>query len=255
MMVSSPILIRFLEANTYDMESVLSTCEELLIKLSHLVTDFPEFAAIDIDAVLISESKAYIDEAKIIATSSSTSSPLHLIVSPYPNQYETSAITKSGLSLFIRPIKPEEAQLLQTLWSTFSSKTLYYRLSKHIKELSHEMVVSFTQIDYDREIALVAIHREESGDEMLGVGRLYGAIGANISEFSVVVGDPWQGLGIGAQLLSSLILIAKDRKIKRIWGLIQRENNNMIELARNLNFTITGEPDDPQVEATLTIIL
>jgi acetyltransferase len=253
MMVTSPILIRFLEASTHKVESALKIFEELLIKLSHLVTDFPEFAAIEIDAVLIPESMAYINEAKMIVTSSSTSSPLHLIVSPYPNQYEINTITKSGLSLFIRPIKPEDALMLQTLWSTFSSKTLYYRFSKQIMELSHEMLVSFTQIDYDREIALVAIHRNESGGEMLGVGRLYGTIGANISEFSVVVGDPWQGLGIGAQLLSHLILIAKDRKIKTIWGLIQRENKNMIELARNLNFTITGDPGDPQVEVILAI--
>lgn len=93
-----------------------------------------------------------------------------------------------------------------------------------------------------------------SGEEMLGVGRLYGAIGADIAEFSVVIGDPWQGIGIGAQLLSHLIFIAKDRTIKKLWGLIQRENKNMIELARKRDFTIIGEPGDPQVEAMLTII-
>ena len=89
---------------------------------------------------------------------------------------------------------------------------------------------------------------------MVGVGRLYGTIGADIAEFSVVVGDPWQGLGIGAQLLSQLIFIATDRKIKTIWGIIQRENKNMIELARKLNFSIISDPGDPQVEATLTMI-
>ncbi len=144
--------------------------------------------------------------------------------------------------------------MLQKLWSTFSSRTLYYRFSKQIKTLSPELLVTLTQIDYDREIALAAIHHAESGEEMLGVGRLYGVMGAGTSEFSVVIGDPWQGLGIGAQLLAHLILIAKDRHIRNIWGLIQRENKNMIELARSLDFTIIGDPDDPQVEATLTIM-
>jgi acetyltransferase len=253
MLVSSPLLTRFLESQCQDLETSLRVCEELIIRLSHLVIEFPEIAAIDMDAVLIPESKAVVHKAKMIVTPSAMPSPLHLIISPYPNQYETNATSKSGLSLFIRPMKPEDAKMLQTLWSTFSPKTLYYRFSKQITELSPELLATLTQIDYDREIALVAIHRGEYGDEMLGVGRLYGMIGADFSEFSVVVGDPWQGLGIGAQLLSHLIFIAKDRNIKTIWGLIQRENKNMIELARSLNFTIIGDPGDPQVEATLTI--
>jgi acetyltransferase len=254
MLLSAPILIRYLEANRRDMESDLRRCEELVINLSHLVTDFPEIAAMDMDVVLTPKSQAAITGANIMVTSSSVPPPLHLMISPYPNQYEALATTKNGLDLLIRPLKPEDAHMLQSLWATFSSKTLYYRFSKQIREPSPELLISLTQIDYDREIALVAIHREDSGGKMLGVGRLYGAIGADIAEFSVVVGDPWQGLGIGAQLLSHLIFIAKDRKIKTIWGLIQRENRNMIELARNLNFTITGDPGDPQVEAMLTII-
>ena len=229
-------------------------CEDLLIKLSRLVADFPEIAAIDIHSLMFTENQACITDARILVASSSTSSPLHLIISPYPNGYETTAATKKGIALIIRPMKPEDANLLQELWSTFSSRTLYYRFSKQIKELSAELLVSLTQIDYDREIALVAIQHTESGEKMLGVGRLYGSIGADIAEFSVVVGDPWQGLGIGAQLLSRLIYIATDRKIKTIWGLIQLENKNMIELARKLNFDIISDPGDPQVEATLSII-
>ena len=254
MLESAPILIRFIEAHSRDIKSSLRICEDLLIKLSHLVTDFPEIAAIDIHSLMFTENQACITDARIMVTSSSTSSPLHLIISPYPNQYETTAATKKGIALIIRPMKPEDANLLQELWSTFSSRTLYYRFSKQIKELSAELLVSLTQIDYDREIALVAIQHTDSGEKMRGVGRLYGAIGADIAEFSVVVGDPWQGLGIGAQLLSRLIYIATDRKIKTIWGLIQLENKNMIELARKLNFDIISDTGDPQVEATLSII-
>ena len=254
MMESAPILIQFIEANSRDIKSSLRICEDLLIKLSRLVTDFPEIAAIDIHSLIFTENQAVMTDAKIIVASSTTPSPLHLIISPYPNQYETTAVTKKGIDLLIRPMKPEDANLLQELWSTFSSRTLYYRFSKQIKELSAELLVSLTQIDYDREIALVAVQHTESGEKMLGVGRLYGSIGADIAEFSVVVGDPWQGLGIGAQLLSRLVFIATDRKIKTIWGIIQHENKNMIELARKLNFKIISEPGDTQVEATLSII-
>lgn len=255
MLESVPVLIRFIEAHSRDIKSSFRICEDLLIKLSRLVTDFPEIAAIDIHSVMFTENKAYITDAGIITAQSSTPPPLHLIISPYPNQYETTVSTKKGLNFFIRPMKPEDANLLQELWTTFSSRTLYYRFSKQITKLSAELLVSLTQIDYDREIALVAVQHTESGEKMLGVGRLYGAAGAGIAEFSVVVGDPWQGIGIGAQLLSRLIFIATDRKIKKIWGLIQCENKNMIELARNLNFEIVSDPGDTQVEATLSIFL
>ena len=255
MLESVPVLIRFIESHSRDIKSSLRICEDLLIKLSRLVTDFPEIAAIDIHSLMFTENQASITDARIIVAPSLISSPLHLIISPYPNQYETTVTTKrGGIVLLIRPMKPEDANLLQELWSTFSSRTLYYRFAKQIKDLSAELLVSLTQIDYDREIALVAIQHTESGEKMRGVGRLYGAIGADIAEFSVVVGDPWQGLGIGAQLLSRLIFIATDRKIKKIWGLIQHENKNMIELTRKLNFNIISDPGDPQVEAILTII-
>jgi acetyltransferase len=254
MLEASPSLIRFIDSQSRDLKSVLRRCEELLIKLSHLVTDFPEVAAIEINILIYKNINGCISNAKIIVSPALRPSPLHLIVSPYPNQYETTAATKKGIELFIRPIKPEDAGLLQELWSTFSSRTLYYRFSKQIKELSPELLVSLTQIDYDREIAMAAIRHTESGEKMLGVGRLYGAIEADIAEFSVVVGDPWQGLGIGAQLLSRIIYIAKDRRIKTVWGIIQRENKNMLDLARRLNFKIVSDPDDPQVEAILNMI-
>lgn len=254
MLESASMLTGFVEARSRNPKSDLGICEGLLIKLSHLVTDFPKIAAVDINSLAFSENQAVINDARIIVAPSSIPSPLHLIISPYPNQYETDAATKKGMALFIRPIKPEDANLLQELWATFSSRTLYYRFSRQMKELTPELLISLTQIDYDREIAMTAIHHTESGDKMLGVGRLYGTAGADIAEFSVVVGDPWQGLGIGAQLLSRLIFIAGDRRIKTIWGLIQRENKNMLELARKLNFKILSDPDDPQVEATLTMI-
>jgi acetyltransferase len=254
MIESVPLLIGFIEVHSRDIPSSLRICEDLLIKISRLVTDFPEIAAIDIHSLMFTGNQASISDARIIVAPSSTVSPLHLIISPYPNQYEITATTKTGIDLFVRPMKPEDADLLQELWSTFSSRTLYYRFSKERIELTPELLVSLTQNDYDREIALVAIQHKESGEHMLGVGRLSGSIGADIAEFSVVVGDPWQGLGIGAHLLSRLIFIATDRKIKKIWGLIQHENINMIELARSLNFEINSEPQDTQVEATLSII-
>jgi acetyltransferase len=253
-MESASILTRFVEARSKNFKSDIDLCTDLLIKLSHLATDFPEIAAVDINSLAFTENHAVIKDATIIVCPSSLPSPLHLIISPYPNQYETDAMTKKGMALFIRPIKPEDANLLQELWSTFSPRTLYYRFSKQMKGLTPELLVSLTQIDYDREIAITAIQHTESGDKMLGVGRLYGTAGADIAEFSVVVGDPWQGIGIGAQLLSRIIFIAKERRIKTIWGLIQRENKNMLELARKLDFKILSDPDDPQVEATLTMI-
>ena len=253
MIESAPTLTRYLEAHGCDAKAGLRACEDTIIKVSGLATDFPDIAALDINPLILAQGHAFAVSAGISLRPSKTVAPLHLVFSPYPGRYEQSLTTRSGLALLIRPIKPEDAHLLRDLWAVFSPQTIYYRFSRYLRELSPEMLAGLTQIDYDREIALAALNPSDAGEKMLAVARLYGEPGDKAAEFSVVVGDPWQGKGIGALLLERLVSIARDRKIKSVWGLIQRENTTMIELARSLDFTITGDPGDPEVEAFLRV--
>jgi len=227
--------------------------EELLVNVSQLVTHFPEIRELEIDPLVIGQNHLWVTDAQVVLHDPGLTSPMHLVISPYPDEYESQAVTKSGMSIFIRPIKPEDAALLQELWSTLSPRTLYYRFTRHKMELTPDLLTSFTQIDYDREIALVALDRPGGKERMLAVARLIGAPETNLAEFAVVVGDPWQGLGVGAQLMIRLIAIAAKRRNKLFWGLVLSENRAMLELARRVGCSVLTEDDPSQVEVSLNL--
>jgi acetyltransferase len=220
----------------------LEFLEEILIRLSQFMTDFPEIEELEINPLILTDDQACAVDARVIIKPSETPSPLHLVISPYPNQYEMTATTKGGLRLFIRPIKPEDAPLLEGLFNTLSEQSVYYRFFTPMKTLSRETIAYFTQIDYDRDIALVAIHKDKQGENILGVARLMTKPGGTDPEFAVTVGDPWQGKGVGAALMESLLNIAKERGVESIWGSVLGVNTHMLALARKLGFHISRVP-------------
>jgi acetyltransferase len=243
-------IYRFLEA---EFPAAAGLLEDLLVNFSYLITDFPEIAELEVDPLVVSGRRVFACNARASIRTAPVRAPLHLIISTYPDEYETTTVTGSGIELFIRPIKPEDARLLQELWSILSPQTIYYRFSRPVPELTPDLLVRFTQIDYDREIALVALNPIESGHRMLGVSRLMSAPGSDLAEFAIVVGDPWQGKGVGAKLLSRIAVIARQRGFKTLWGLVLRENIAMIELARKLGWPVVTGDDASQVEVSLDL--
>lgn len=227
--------------------------EEILIRLSQLMIDFPEIVELDINPMIMIKDEAYAVDARVFVRSTNVPSPLHLVISPYPNQYEMTTVTKKGLEIFIRPIKPEDAPLLVDLFHALSVKSIYFRFFSPLKSISHKMLARFTQIDYDREIALVAIKETEIGEEIIGVARLMCDPDCRRAEFAVLVGDPWQRKGVGEKLLGHCITIAKEHGIKSIWSIALSENANIINLARKFDFTVTRDPDGAEYKLTLDL--
>jgi acetyltransferase len=218
----------------------LEVLEEILLRLSQLVTDIPEIAELDINPLFLTEDKACAVDARVILEPSELPSPLHLVISPYPNQYEAEVVTTGGLKVLIRPIKPEDAPLLVDLFQTLSFRSIYQRFFSPLKSLSREMLARFTQIDYDRDVALVAMEESEGGEKMLGVARLISDPDCTRAEFAVLVGDPWQGQGVGAELMQRLIAVARERRFAFLTGAALAENTTMLTLARKLGFTVTA---------------
>jgi acetyltransferase len=122
-----------------------------------------------------------------------------------------------------------------------------------MKSLPHQMLARFTQIDYDREIALVALAEGEHEDTLVGTARIIGHPDGKRGEFAVVVGDPWHGKGIGANLLKRCLRIMKDRGMETVWGTALRENRQMIKLARKLGFEVTLIPGTTEYEMSLDL--
>ena len=231
----------------------LELLEEILIRLSQLVIDFPEIAELDINPMILVEDRAVAIDARIIIRQSSVSSPHHLVISPYPNEYEKTVTTKGGLKIFIRPIRPEDAPLMVDLFQVLSQQTIYYRFFSSIKSVSKDMLVRLSQIDYDLDIALVAMDRSQKDEKMLGVARIMTKPGGTDPEFAVLVGDPWQGMGVGAILMEQLLSIAKKRGLESIGGFVLGENKNMLALARKLGFDIKWVPGGTEYELNIEL--
>ncbi len=217
----------------------LELLEEILIRLAQMVTDFPEVEELDINPMILIGGQALAVDARVIVKGSQVPSPHHLVISPYPNQYETTATTKGGLELFIRPIKPEDAPLLVDLFHSLSERSIYYRFFSPLKSLPPEMLARFTQLDYDRDMALVAFDKTHLGEKMLGVARFMGQQGGERGEIAVAVGDPWQGKGVGVVLMKRLMMIAKERGMASLGGPVLEENTHMLALARKLGFGVS----------------
>jgi acetyltransferase len=217
----------------------LELLEETLIRLSQLVTDLPEIEELDINPLLLAGGQAWAVDARVCLKASDIPSPQHLCISPYPNQYESRVTTEKGIEMFVRPVRPEDAPLLVELFHSLSPRSVYYRFFTPLKSLSPKMLAQLTQIDYDRDIALVGIDDSQPQERILGVARLMTRLSGTDPEFAVTVGDPWHRKGIGAALMKRLIHIARERGLPHMWGVVLAENTHMLALARKLGAKIS----------------
>lgn len=192
-------------------------------------------------------------DARFILRPSGTFTPQHLklVASSYPDNYEEHITTAKGVSMFIRPIRPEDASLLLELFESLSPRSVYLRFFTLMKRLPDSMLVGFTQINYDRHIALVAITESQPQEKMLGDARVILGPNHSEAEFSVVVSEPWQGKGIGAALLLRCLQIAKARGVQKVSGIVLAENTQMLSLGRKLGFKIRKEQDVPEYELSI----
>jgi acetyltransferase len=231
----------------------LELLEEILIRLAQLVTDFPEIEELDINPMILMGDQDLAVDARVIVKPSKVPSPHHLVISPYPNQYEATARTKGGLDLLIRPIKPEDAPLLVDLFHSLSERSVYYRFFSPLKSLPPEMLARFTQLDYDRDMALVAFDQTQLAEKMLGVARYVGHPSGESGEIAVAVGDAWHGKGVGATLLKRLLMIAKERGMASLGGPVLEENTDMLALAKKLGFSVSRLPGERAYEIKMDL--
>jgi acetyltransferase len=166
-----------------------------------------------------------------------------LVVAPYPKKYVSQWKLKDGTSVAFRPIKPEDESLLGELFKSLSEETMRFRFFQIIKDMSHETLTRYCNLDYDREIAIVA-ETQESRNRIIGVGRVILEPGKDCGEFAVVVGDPWQGRGLGSKLVDYVIEIGKDLGLKIMYGYVSSNNSKMIGLCTRKGFELRPLDED-----------
>lgn len=223
-----------------------------LVRLSQLASNHAEIAELDINPLLADAQGVIAVDARIRVVRPHRPGAARLSILPYPKELEGSARLASGMVLRIRPIRPEDEARLIEMVSRMDPNDLRMRFFMAMNGLSHQTAARLTQIDYARQIALVA--QSQDSDELLGVAR-FAADPDNINaEFAVSVRSDWKGKGVGWALMERLIEVGRQRGIAVISGVVLRENETMLRFSRDLGFAISSDPTDPRaVRVTLTL--
>ena len=232
--------------------------ERILLRVSEMVCALPQLREMDINPVIVDAAGALVVDARIViaqAPAENGNYP-HLAILPYPSDRETEWPLRDGSRYTIRPLHPHDAQMLQALVRGLSQESRYFRFISSMKELPDRMLARFTLIDYDREMALVAIYRERTPigaggfsetEKIIGVSRYVTNPDKSSCEFSLLIADEFSGQGLGSRMMLSIIDVARSRGLSWMEGLVLSKNAGMLKLMRSMGFEIKPYEEDPDL--------
>jgi acetyltransferase len=226
---------------------------QLLVNVSNLIIDCPEIERLDIHPLLVSGNELSLLDVSMQLSAQEAGAPSRLAIRPYPRELEEHVILKDRSQALFRPILPEDEPLLKAFILKVTKEDLYYRYFSEINEFTHEDLANMTQIDYDREMAFVAVHIVNEKSEIIGVTRAVSDPDNTDAEFSVLVRSDLKGLGLGRRLLDKMINYAGEHGLQRLTGITMPNNRGMITLARKLGFDVDIQIQDGIVNLSLTL--
>jgi acetyltransferase len=223
---------------------------DVLLRVSNMACELPWLQEMDINPLILDERGAIAVDARIVVgvPRPSTDVYAHMAIHPYPADLETQFQLPNGQDVTIRPIRPEDAEIEQAFVRNLSEEAKYFRFMHAVHELTPEMLVRFTQIDYDREMALIAVTEEDGHEVQHGVVRYVTNPDQNSCEFALVVSDEFRGHGFGQRMLKRLMEIARSRGLDMMEGEVLTANHRMLDMVRSMGFQVQRNPDDPGVE-------
>ncbi len=247
----------------------MAALENLLQRVSDMVCALPQLRQMDINPVIIDEHGAVAVDARVVVadTAQQPGSFNHLAILPYPTGLEREwplppkpadgdgAVPESGAGRYrIRPIHPDDAEMLQNLVRNVSPESRYFRFASAMQELPLRMLARFTLIDYDREMAMVAVVEEQVpgndgstvvAERIVGVSRYVANPDGESCEFSLLVDDAMKGQGLGTRLMQAIMDVARSKGLTEIMGLVLANNTAMLRLMARLGFQIAPFAEDP----------
>jgi len=220
--------------------------EEMLVRFSYLLVDFPSIKEIDINPFFISEKEGFAMDAGILLETDVEYNvesfigdlcPPHLSICPYPFKYMLEITLENGVPALIRPIRPEDEPLIYALFKTVSEETIVFRFNQRLSDMPHERLARYCQLDYEREFAFVALVKEgPERERIIADVRMLKMPDFETAELAIIVADEWQGHGIGSMLIDYCIRIAREMAVKTLWMEILRTNSRMLHLAAGSGF-------------------
>ena len=222
-----------------DIEAIV----EVLIRLGQLAADQAEICELDINPLLADAGGVVALDARLRIAPAQSPGSARLAIAPYPKELETAASLRDGTVLGLRPLRPEDEPLLHDLAAHMSHEDLRLRFFTPVQGLTHAVAARLSQLDYDRELALLAEHDGTA----LGVVHFFADPDNLRAEYAIAVRSDWKGRGVGFLLMSHLIGIARQRGIGELVGEVMRENEPMLQMCRELGFSIVPQPADPAI--------
>jgi acetyltransferase len=221
--------------------------EAVLLRLSEMACELPEIEELDVNPLMADEDGAIAIDARVVLRDAGPmrTSYAHLAVHPYPASLATTVELADGSRLRLRPIRPEDAELEKAFIAGLSERSMRLRFLSGLRDLTPQMLARFTQIDYDREMALVAIEGEGASEREVGVCRYITLPDGATCEYAIVVSDDWQARGLGRRMMARLMEVAGARGLKTMVGYVAADNAGMLELCAALGFAIERDADDP----------
>jgi acetyltransferase len=229
-------------------DAAIDALAHLLVQVSSLACAVPWVRTLSLHPVKVGAGSVEIDGARCTIDPSfrAGSRPYgHMAIHPYPVELVADVTLPGGAHLHVRPIRPEDAEIERAFVAGLSEETRYFRFFYQLNELTPSMLARFTQVDYDREMALVAVDETGATPSIVGVARYIMSPARESAEFAVVVADAWQGRGVARVLMSRLVACATARGLRRLEGLVLRTNRNMLRFTEAFGFTTRDDPDDP----------
>ena len=211
----------------------------------------PAVRELDINPLLADENGVIALDARVVVSDAPLAPDAtfsHLAIHPYPRFLEREVPVKGG-SVRLRPIRPEDAEMEIRFISRLSPRSSYLRFHSPVRELTRERLVRFTQIDYDREMAFVAVDSSGDDEEMRGVSRYTRNPDGRSAEFGVIVEDAWQGRGLGHVLMDAIESTARERGLEQLIGYVLKDNDEMGVMMAKRGYKPHRDEDDPGVVA------
>jgi acetyltransferase len=221
--------------------------EALLLRVSEIACEMPEVTEIDINPVVADENGVLALDARVVVEAVAEGAVRygHLAIHPYPSELETKEELPDGTPYTLRPIRPEDAAIEMEFVDGLSPESRRLRFQSALRGLTPAMLARFTQIDYDREMAFIAVDDRSGVEHEVGVARYMLLPDARSCEFAVVIADTWQGKGLGHRMMERIIEIARSRGVEEMIGWVLTSNKPMLDMVQNLGFKVAAEPEDP----------
>jgi acetyltransferase len=234
----------------------MAALESVLLRVSEMVCELPMLTEMDINPLILDEHGVLAADARVVVEFRQPSADRysHMAIYPYPAHLVNHWQLADGMDITIRPIRPEDAELVQTFVRNLSEQSRFFRFMNSVQELSQTMLVRFTQIDYSREMALIAVTELQGREVELGVARFAINPDGESCEFALVIADQMHGKGLGQRLMTTLMDAARSKGLKSIVGEVLKNNTDMLHLMDRLGFEVETSKDDDSIKSVRKVL-